>query len=114
MPSKNPRLRLRDIVDNIDRINLFVENFSLDQFVNDTKTFYAVERAVLIISEAARRLPDDLKTQYPGVDWKGVAGIGNKIRHDYDDINPRILWITIKSALGPLRSVALEALSEVD
>jgi uncharacterized protein with HEPN domain len=63
MPSKNPAQRLRDIVENIDAIAKFTAGMTLDDFVGDRKTVYAVTRALEIISEAARRLPDDFKSE---------------------------------------------------
>jgi uncharacterized protein with HEPN domain len=53
MPSKNPAQRLRDIVENIDAIAAFTAGMTLEDFVRDRKTVYAVTRALEIISEAA-------------------------------------------------------------
>src|SRR5882672_2223856 len=75
MPSKNPAQRLRDIIDNIDAIGAFTAGMAFDDFVRDRKTVYAVTRALEIVSEASRRLPDDLKNRYPSVDWQG-CGLG--------------------------------------
>ena len=76
MPSKNPSQRLKDIVDNIDAIRAFTAGMTLDDFAADRKTTYAVTRALEIISEASRRLPDDLKRRNAGVDWVAVAAAG--------------------------------------
>jgi uncharacterized protein with HEPN domain len=45
-----------------------------------------------MISEASRRLPDQLKDRYPEIPWKKVAGIGNVLRHDYENVVPDALW----------------------
>ena len=68
MPSKNSAQRLRDIVENIDAIAALTPGMTLEDFVRDRKTVYAVTRALEIISEAARRLPDDFKANHPAVD----------------------------------------------
>jgi len=60
MPSKNPAQRLADIIDNVDAIRRFTSELDLPAFRGDRKTVYAVVRALEIISEASRRLPDDL------------------------------------------------------
>jgi uncharacterized protein with HEPN domain len=60
MSSKNPAQRLRDIIDNINAIRAFTADMSFGDFIGDRKTVYAVTRALEIISEASRRLPDDL------------------------------------------------------
>ncbi len=76
MPSKNPAQRLRDVIDNIDAILAFVAGMTFDDFVRDRKTIYAVTRALEIISEASRRLPDDLKHRHPEIDWPaGMEGV---------------------------------------
>ena len=81
MPSKNPAQRLRDIVDNIDAIDAFTAGMELETFAADRRTIYAVVRALEIVSEAARRLPAELKDRYPEIDWIAVAAAGNVYRH---------------------------------
>ena len=65
MPCKNPAQRLRDILDDIDLIGEFTCGLACGGFVVDTKTVYAVVRALEIVSEATRRLPPELKARYP-------------------------------------------------
>lgn len=66
-------------------------------------------RCLEIISEASRRLPDGLKTLYPSIPWKDIAGAGNVYRHDYEDVAARMVWDTVQLALPPLQAVvALE------
>ena len=84
MPSKNPAQRLRDIVDNIDAIDAFTTKMDRDTFGADRKTLYAVIRALEIVSEASRRLPEELKDRYPKIDWAAVAAAGNGYRHEYE------------------------------
>jgi len=87
MPSKNPAQRLRDILDNIHLLEGFTSGFAYAGFESDRKTAYAVVRALEIISEAVRRLPDELKERNPDVDTadarvrpiergRGVSGLG--------------------------------------
>ena len=80
MPSKNPCQRLLDIRDHIDLIERFTAGMAAPEFIADLKTLYAVERAILIVSEAIRRLPDDVKLRHSEIDWAAASGIGNKIR----------------------------------
>jgi uncharacterized protein with HEPN domain len=111
MPSRNPEQRLQDLLDNIDAVRSFVGRGSLEDLVSDLKTRYAVERALEIISEASRRLPDHLRERHPDVDWRALAGLGNVYRHDYDVIDARLMWESIKQRLEPLRKVAEDELS---
>ena len=78
MPSKNPAQRLTDILDNTDAIQQFTAGMTFQEFARDRKTAYAVTRALEIISEASRRLPDELKNRHPEIDWPAVAGGGRR------------------------------------
>jgi uncharacterized protein with HEPN domain len=69
MSSKNPAQRLRDIVENVDVIASFVAGMDRDDFAADRKTVYAVVRALEIVSEASRRLSDDVKVRHSQIDW---------------------------------------------
>jgi len=106
MPSKNPAQRLSDILNNIDAIESFTAGTDFDAFRSDRKTLYAVVRALEIISEASRRLPDELIHRHPEIDWQAIAAAGNVYRHEYDVVDEALLWHTIKHDLGPLRSVS--------
>jgi uncharacterized protein with HEPN domain len=53
----------------------------------DQKTVCAVVRGLEIISEASRRLPDDLKAGHPGIDWVAIAAAGNVYRHEYEGVD---------------------------
>ncbi|MFG1225662.1 HepT-like ribonuclease domain-containing protein [Xanthobacter wiegelii] len=53
-----------------------------DDFEADRILRYAVERSIEVISEASRRIPDDLKATQDQIDWPAIAGIGNVMRHE--------------------------------
>jgi uncharacterized protein with HEPN domain len=105
MPSKPVDAALRDILHHIDLAAKFSAGFDRASFKHDIKTVYAVTRCLEIISEASRRLPDDLKTRHPSIGWKQMAGAGNVYRHDYEDVAAEFVWETVQRALPPLRAV---------
>ena len=106
MPSKNPAQRLEDIVDNIDAIAAFTAQLDLPAFREDRKTVYAVVRALEIVSEASRRLPEELRNRHREIDWGAVAASGNVYRHEYDAVDEAMIWHTVRHDLAALRSVA--------
>ncbi|MGH8245805.1 MAG: HepT-like ribonuclease domain-containing protein [Gammaproteobacteria bacterium] len=114
MPSKNPAQRLRDILDNIDAVETFIAGITFEKFVHDRKTVYAVTRALEIISEASRRLPDELKMRRPEVDWPAVIAAGNVYRHEYDRVDDALIWHTAQHDLVRLREVAQAELQRVE
>jgi uncharacterized protein with HEPN domain len=77
---------------------------------NDTRTVYAVTRCLEIISEASRRLPDEIKMRHPPIAWKAMAGAGNVYRHEYEDVAAQLVWDTSQLALPPLRDVIAQEL----
>jgi uncharacterized protein with HEPN domain len=110
MPSKNPAQRLTDILDNIQAIADFTAGMTFEDYVSDRKTVYAVTRALEIISEASRRLPDELKQRHPEIAWAGVAAAGNVYRHEYDNVDEALVWQTTQRELEPLGQVVVDEL----
>jgi uncharacterized protein with HEPN domain len=108
MPSKSADTALRDILHHVELATNFSVGFDRDSFKRDIKTVYAVTRCLEIISEASRRLPDDLKARHPAIGWRQMAGAGNVYRHDYEDVAAEFVWETVARALPPLR-LAIEA-----
>jgi uncharacterized protein with HEPN domain len=104
MPSSDTQRVLSAIAYNIALARRFVEDLSYETFVADERTLYAVTRCLEIVSEAVRRLPEDLKARYPEVPWRRIAGAGNVYRHDYEDVLAVILWDTVRDHLHTLES----------
>lgn len=76
----------------------------------DVRAVYATTRCLEIISEASRRLPDDLRARHPEIAWKAMAGAGNVYRHDYEDVAAQLVWNTVQHALPSLKAVVDEEL----
>jgi uncharacterized protein with HEPN domain len=102
---------LRDIAHHIELTTGFVGGMGFEAFRDDLRTFYAVTRCLEIISEASRRLPDDLKARHPAIAWREMAGAGNVYRHDYEDVAASFVWATVHNHLPPLRAVIAHELS---
>lgn len=105
MPSERTDGVLRDIPHHIDLAAQFVRGFDLETFKPDTRTVYAVTRCLEIISEASRRLPEELKARHPQIAWRQMAAAGNVYRHDYEDVLAQLVWETVQRALPSLKSV---------
>jgi uncharacterized protein with HEPN domain len=102
---------LSDILHHIDLATRFVEGFERAAFLEDVRTVYAVIRCLEVISEASRRLPEDLKARHPTIAWRQMAGAGNVYRHDYEDVAAQYVWDTVQRALPPLRVVIEQELT---
>ena len=102
MPSKAASGPLLDIRRNIALARSFTASMTLSDFKADRRTVYAVIRCLEIISEAVRRLPDDLRARHSDIPWINIASAGNVDRHDYEDVLDEIIWRTVTSSLEPL------------
>ncbi len=106
MPSRNPAQRLDDIIENITRIRAYVEGLDKEMFMRDTKTLDAVERCFERITEAARKLGERYDERYPELHLPALRKFGRALRHDYDSIQPALLWGFIRDRLDPLEAMA--------
>jgi uncharacterized protein with HEPN domain len=114
MLSNRARLALFDIRDNIQLAEEFSAGLSFDAFAGDRRTFYAVTRCLEIISEAARRLPANVRNRHPELPWRAIMGAGNVYRHDYDNVAVEMVWRTIKESLAALRDAIESEISRLD
>jgi len=111
MLSDTERAGLADILANIDLADAFVAGMDYGAFLADARTFYAVTRCLEIISEASRRLSEELKARHPDIPWRQVAASGNIYRHQYEDVVHRLVWGTVHDFLPALRTMAETELS---
>lgn len=106
MPSKHSAYAtLIDIRENIQRAQRFVADLTYKTFYEDDRTVYAVTRCLEIISEASRRLPDELKARHPHMPWRDIADAGNIYRHGYEAVEEPELWDTVHRDLPSLLRV---------
>jgi uncharacterized protein with HEPN domain len=103
-PESAVRRWLNDILHNIDLAESFMASLDYDAFHQDRLRVYGVTRCLEIISEASRRLPDDMKARHPSIEWKEMAAAGNIYRHEYEEVAERRVWNTVRVALPPLRA----------
>ena len=102
MTRRDDQVTLDEIVENIRRARDFMSGHDLDSFKLDSKTHYAVVRALEIISEAARRLSPELKARHRGIPWRNVEDAGNQYRHVYHRLEIEQVWDTAHKPLDDL------------
>lgn len=109
MPSERIERAFADISRAIDLIEIWIaEAGSINVALQDVKARSAIERQLLVISEAAIRLDKIDPTFAPGhapdIDWPGVRGIGNFIRHKYDELDMQVIADVLKHRLATLKA----------
>ena len=93
---------LQDIVSACQSIIRFTDGMTLEMYLGDEKTRYAVMRGYEIMGEAVRHVPDAVKSANPDVPWTTMAAVRNRIIHAYFGIDDTILFATIETELKPL------------
>jgi uncharacterized protein with HEPN domain len=111
MPFEDARSHLEDILDSIHSIQQFVHGMDREAYYRDEKTQAAVERKLLILSEAAIRLKDNAEVLCPEVPWRDIRGSGNWLRHQYDSVDVETIWNTVQDGLPPLKAAVEKALA---
>jgi len=105
---------LNDIRHHIEVANGFISGMNYETFKDDTRTVYAVTRCLKIISEASRRLPDDLKARHSSIEWREMAAAGNIYRHEYEDVAARRVWQTLTVSVPLLLAVVEQELAALE
>jgi uncharacterized protein with HEPN domain len=109
MAPRSVRIRLVDIQEEIAGIRDLTKNATAESFGASWAMKRAVQHALLIIAEAAKHIPDNLRAKRPEVPWKRIHGLGNMLRHEYSRIDSDILWSVVTENLDALDN-AVEAL----
>jgi uncharacterized protein with HEPN domain/predicted nucleotidyltransferase len=89
----------------IDLAEHFAQGRTFQNLRDDLMPLYAVTRCLEIISEASRRLSEEMKARHPEMPWREMAAAGNFYRHNYEDVLPRRVWKTLREDLPLLRAV---------
>lgn len=109
MAPRQYRHALDDMWEAICGIQNATDGKGFDDYKVDWLLRHAVQRAIEIISEASRALPDDIRALGPEVPWQKVRAIGNVLRHEYHGLSDQIIWGVVVDELPRLRT-AVEAL----
>ena len=95
---------LQKILVYIDDIAQYASGLNFDSFLQDKKTISACAFGILQIGELAKELSDDIQSQTPAIQWKGIRGMRNRIAHDYKNINYVVIWDVVETSLPILKS----------
>ncbi|PIX31892.1 DUF86 domain-containing protein [Candidatus Bathyarchaeota archaeon CG_4_8_14_3_um_filter_42_8] len=114
MRRRDYRDYLQDILDSINDIENFVRGMGFEEFKGDRKTINAVVRSIEVIGEASKRISRSLKAKYKGVPWREMAGMRDKLIHEYFGVDVEILWKTAKDDIPPLKQLVQDMLKSLE
>ena len=105
---------IEDILDAIAKAEAMLSGVDFETFEDDYQLNFAVVRALEIIGEATKRLPESVRDQYSEIPWKDMAGMRDRIIHGYDAVNLRIVWDTVKKRIPAIRPKIQQILADYE
>ncbi|MEO1388082.1 MAG: DUF86 domain-containing protein [Cyanobacteria bacterium J06634_6] len=113
MVKRDIRDYLNGILTHTDLAQTFTKGMTFSEFEADDKTKLALTRAVEIVGEAAKNVPQYIREQYLEIEWRDIVGMRNKIAHEYFGINFKIVWDTAHNNLPQLKPAIQSILDEL-
>ncbi len=87
---------------------------TFEKLLSDWQEVAALERLIEIMGEGVKRLPMDLRSRYPSVPWKEIAGTRDKLSHGYDDVDYQVLWDAVQKDVPALLVIIEQMLKDLD
>ena len=104
MKKRDNTVYLRDMLDAIRQIEIYVQDISYDAFCKDIMRQDAVVRRLEIIGEASRNVSEAFLAEHPEIPWQDMIGMRHKIAHDYFEVDLSTVWDTVKTDLPALNA----------
>ena len=113
MNTKNPLIFIEHILENIKIIEQFSKNLSKKEIERDKQKQYAIIRAIEVIGEAVKNLPENFVQKYPNVNWKQIGGTRDKLIHHYFGVDLDSIWKIITYDI-PLLKKQVKEISDLE
>ena len=96
---KDPRILLQHILESIDNLEDYLRGVTEDDYLFNIEKQDSAERRLQIIGEAIVQLPQAFKDQHPEIPWVKIAGLRNRLVHEYFDIDHGLIWNILTRSL---------------
>jgi uncharacterized protein with HEPN domain len=113
MTPRHVEVYLPDILEAIAAAQQFTAGMDFETFEADQKTVFAVTRAIEIVGEATKNIPPTLRDQYRHIPWKSIAGMRDKVIHQFFGVNLQVLWDTVPQDLPTLQPNIAQMLNDL-
>lgn len=105
---------IEDIIDAMKKAGDFIKGMDYEAFSQDDKTIFAVIRSIEIIGEAAKKIPEKVRKKYPAVPWKDLAGMRDKVIHEYFGVKLNLVWNAAANEVQSLIPLFEKVLEDMD
>lgn len=102
---RNHLLSIKDILDSIESIEEFLHEMPLEEFRTDKKTISAVRDQMMVIGEAVKNVPENIRRDNPQIPWKDIAGMRDVLIHSYFKTDPDMLYNAATVRLNQIKPV---------
>lgn len=105
---------ISDISNAIEEVGDFTQGMDFPEFLSDRKTINAVIRSLEVIGEAAKKIPEEVRKRYSAIPWKRMAGMRDKLIHEYHGVDLEIVWAVVKEELSPVKPLIKKVLEDME
>ena len=103
MKKRDPIVYISDMLNYCESALSFISGLNYSSFIKDEKSIFAVIRAIEVIGEASKKVPKSIKEKYFKIPWREIAGMRDKLIHEYFGINRKVVWNTVKHDIPVLK-----------
>ena len=114
MSRRDPKVTLQQVAEHARRAQELYSHNSLAELLADWQKRAAFERVMEVLGEAVKRLPAELTARYPSVDWRGIAGMRDRVSHGYDAIDYDLLWQAVETQVPQLIGVVQQMIEQLE
>ena len=110
---REPRVFLEDILVAAVKVEKYTKGLTFDEFIDNDLISDAVIKNILVIGEATKNIPDEIRQKSSGIEWRKMAGMRDMMIHGYFSINYKIVWDVVQNKIPTLKKQVEQLLNDL-